>query len=151
MEIILLENVLNLGRLGDKVRVKPGYGRNYLIPYGMAVAATAGNLQQFEQRRAELEQKARDTLTNAEKRAEQLATVELTVTALASEEGKLYGSVGVNEICKALLELGHEVKKNEIILPKGAIHEVGQYDIRLQLHSEVRIKMPLEVIAGQAA
>ena len=148
MEIILLENVRNLGRLGDKVNVKPGYGRNYLIPRDMAVSATPENMEYFEERRAELEQKAQGVLGTAQKRAEQLVSVAPTIKVLASDEGKLYGSVGINEVRKALSEMGHDIKKHEIILPDGIIHTIGEYDIRLQLHSDVIVDMHISVVVG---
>lgn len=119
MEVILLEKVRNLGNLGDKVHVKSGYGRNYLIPQNKAVFATEQNIELFEKRRAELEKKAQQALANAEQRAAKLNDTTIVISAMASDEGKLYGSVGVNEIKDALIEKQIEISKREIVMPEG--------------------------------
>ena len=125
MEVILLEKVANLGNLGDKVNVKAGYGRNYLLPQGKATAATAENVAAFEARRAELEKLAAEKKAYAESRAAQLAELEVTITATAGDEGKLFGSIGTHDIADALTASGVEVAKSEIRLPNGAIRLVG--------------------------
>lgn len=148
MEVILLENIGNLGNLGDQVSVKPGYGRNFLIPQGKAVPATADNVAKFETRRAELEAAAAATLDAAKKRAEAvegLAAVQIAATA--GDEGKLFGSVGTRDIAAAITEAGVEVDKAEVRLPEGAIREVGEYEIMLQLHADVTATVAVAVVA----
>ena len=137
MELILLEKVQNLGDLGDKVNVKPGFGRNYLVPRGKAVPATEKNIAHFEARRAELEKAAQGRLASAQGRCASLAGVEITILANASEEGKLYGSVGPREIAEALSLLGHEVSKSEIIMGEGPFRLVGEFTVGLNLHADV--------------
>jgi large subunit ribosomal protein L9 len=146
MELILLEKVQNLGDLGDTVSVKPGFGRNYLLPQGKAVPATAENVAQFEAKRAELEKAARARLTEADERAEALAEITINLTANASEEGKLYGSIGPREISDALGEEGFKVEKSEVIMGEGPIRMTGEYDVHLQLHADVEqiIKLVIE-------
>lgn len=148
MEVILLEKTRNLGDLGDKVKVKAGYGRNYLIPYGKAVSATAANVAAFEARRAELEAKATAALEAAQERAKKLQATTLTITVNASEEGKLYGSVGTHEIMQAFSDADLDVAKREIQLDSGAIHNTGEYDITLQLHSDVLATVKLVIVAA---
>ena len=147
MDIILLEKVVNLGALGDKVRVKSGYGRNYLMPFGKAVPATKDNIANFEARRAELEQAAAEHKAQAEARAASLADLKLTVTAVAGEEGKLFGSIGTRDIAEAISATGVEVAKSEVRLPYGAIRQTGEYDIDLQVHSDVTVTIKLVVAA----
>lgn len=137
MELILLEKVLNLGDLGDKVNVKPGYGRNYLMPLGKAVPATATNIADFEKRRAELEKMASDKLVSATGRKKLLADVEVTIPAHASEEGKLYGSIGPREIADAVTSLGQEISKAEVIMGEGPIRFVGEHEVLIHLHADV--------------
>ena len=138
MEVILLEKVGGLGNLGDKVRVKGGFGRNYLIPYGKAVSATADNTARFEARRAELEAAANERLQGAEARAAKLAELSITIKANAGDEGKLFGSVGTRDIAEAITAAsGVEVGKSEVRLPNGLIRSLGDYEIDLQLHSDV--------------
>lgn len=145
MEVILLENIGKLGNLGDKVSVKPGYGRNYLIPYGKAVFATEQSLAEFETRRAELEKAAADAKTAADARAAALEGKEFTFTAKAGDEGKLFGSVGTREIEELVSASGTEISKSEVKLPEGAIRHVGEYEISLQFHSEVMATIKLSV------
>lgn len=147
MELILLEKVQNLGDLGDKVSVKPGFGRNFLLPQGKAIPATKENLADFEARRAELEKEENDRLTSAQNRAESLAEVVVTISANASEEGKLYGSIGPREISDALAQDGHEVEKSEVIMGEGPVRATGEYDIHLQLHADVETTIKLVVEA----
>ncbi len=137
MELILLEKVKNLGNLGDKVRVKPGYGRNYLVPHGKAVPATAANLADFEKRRAELEARHAATLATAESRRAALEGQEVTLSVNASPEGKLYGSVGPREIAEALCARGLKVEKSEVVMADGPIRSVGESTHTLALHADV--------------
>jgi large subunit ribosomal protein L9 len=147
MEIILLEKVVNLGALGDKVRVKSGYGRNYLMPFGKAVPATKANIADFEARRAELEKLAAEKKAEAQARGARLAEVNLTITAVAGDEGKLFGSIGTRDIAEAITAMGVEVAKSEVRLPYGAIRQVGEYDVDLQVHSDVTVTIKLNVVA----
>lgn len=147
MKVILLEKILNLGELGDTVEVKPGYGRNYLVPQGKAIPATAENLVKFEGRRAELEKLAKENISAAEKRAEQFKDLELTIVARALDEGKLFGSVNVREIAEALAAKGIVVEKRELNLPHGAMHEVGEYEVEAILHSDVKVNFKVKVEA----
>ncbi len=149
MQVILLEKVRNLGALGETVHVKPGYGRNFLIPQGKAVFATEENKKLFEKRRAELEKKAESALADAQKRAEKLNTVTVTIPAQASDEGKLYGSVGIIEIRDALKGMSLEVCKREINLPDGVFHSVGVFDVEVQLHSDVMATIKVEIVAAK--
>jgi large subunit ribosomal protein L9 len=146
MELILLEKVRNLGNLGDKVNVKPGYGRNYLLPQGKAVRVNAENLAAFEARRAEYEAKANNLLTDAESRKSKLADVTVTISANASPEGKLYGSVGPREIADALQAAGHDIHKNEVIQGEGPIRHIGEYDVVISLHADVQSSVKVIVV-----
>ena len=138
MEVILLENVANLGSLGDKVNVRPGYGRNFLVPQKKAVPATRENVEMFEARRAELEKAAAEALAAAQSRAEQIANLgRVVITAQAGEEGKLFGSVSVADIADAVTKAGVELEKREVNLPEGPIRVTGEYEVELQLHAEV--------------
>jgi len=148
MEVILLEKVANLGNLGDKVTVKAGYGRNYLLPQGKATAATPENIAEFEARRAELERMAAEKRAAAEARAAQLNELVVTITANVGEEGKLFGSIGTQDIADALTASGIEVAKSEVRLSEGTIRQTGEYDIKLQLHTEVVAEFKL-VVAGE--
>ena len=147
MEVILLENIGNLGGLGDKVTVKAGFGRNYLIPQGKAVPATRDNIAEFEARRAELERAAAETLTLAQTRAESLAALSVvTITANAGEEGKLFGSIGTRDIADAVTAAGCELDKSEVRLPDGALRELGEYSVAVQVHSEVMTEVTVAVV-----
>lgn len=147
MEVILLEKVANLGSLGDKVKVKAGYGRNFLLPYGKAVAATEDNLKAFEERRAELEKAAADKLSTAQSRAEALEGQSFTISSKAGDEGKLFGSIGVRDIADAITAGGTDVEKSEVRLPEGPLRVTGEYEIELQLHSDVTVTVQLAVVA----
>src|SRR5512141_125083 len=129
MQLILLQKVVNLGGLGDKVNVKPGYGRNYLIPYGKAVPATAANLAQFEARRAEYEAKANEILSAAEAHKAKLEGATVTIKANASTEGKLYGSVGPRDIAEAFTAAGFPLEKSEVVMGEGPLRRTGEFDI----------------------
>lgn len=148
MEVILLEKVANLGGLGDKVSVKPGFARNYLLPQGKATAATAENIAEFEARRAELERIAAEKRAAAQARADKLtALVEVSIAANSGEEGKLFGSIGTQDIADAITAAGVELNKSEVRLPTGTIRQTGEYEISLQLHSEVTTTIKLVVVA----
>ncbi|HET6633273.1 MAG TPA: 50S ribosomal protein L9 [Rhodanobacteraceae bacterium] len=147
MQLILLENVRGLGQLGDKVNVKPGYGRNYLVPQGKATAATAANLAEFEARRAEYEARASEQLEGANARAAQFADGEVTISANASAEGKLYGSIGPREIADAFTAKGLKLAKNEVILAEGPIRNVGEHEAHLALHADVQTTVKVIVTA----
>jgi|TARA_A100001388_G_scaffold36806_1_gene23382 large subunit ribosomal protein L9 len=150
MEVILLEKIANLGALGDRVTVKAGYGRNYLIPQAKAVAATADNVEAFESRRAELEKEAAQILSAAEARATAVAALELTISANAGEEGKLFGSVGARDIAQAAADAGVELDRSEIRLPDGPVREVGEYAIEVGLHPEVETSLKVIVVPEEA-
>ena len=150
MEVILLEKIANLGALGDRVTVKAGYGRNYLIPQAKAVAATADNIEVFEARRAELEKEAAQILSAAEARATAVAALELTISANAGEEGKLFGSVGARDIAQAAADAGVELDRSEIRLPDGPVREVGEYAIEVGLHPEVETSLKVIVVPEEA-
>jgi large subunit ribosomal protein L9 len=150
MELILLENVRNLGKLGDKVKVKPGYGRNYLLPQGKAVRVNAENLAAFEARRAEYEAKANKLLSDSESRKAKLADVTVTISANASPEGKLYGSVGPREIAEALQAVGHDIHKGEVIQGEGPIRHIGEFEVVISLHADVQSSVKVIVVAEKA-
>jgi large subunit ribosomal protein L9 len=147
MEIILLEKIANLGAMGEKVNVKPGYGRNYLIPQGKAAAATPENIADYEARRAELEKASADALTAANARRDELLDKVITIASHAGEEGKLFGSVGTADIAHALTESGAAVERHEVRLPEGAFRMVGEYDVLLQLHTDVDVTIKLLIEA----
>lgn len=150
MDVILLEKIGKLGELGDRVTVKPGYGRNFLIPQGKAVPATAGNLEAFESRRSELEAAAADTVAAAEIRAAELTNLgQITIGANAGEEGKLFGSVGTKDIADAVVAAGVEISKAEVRLPDGALRELGDYEVTIHLHSDVNAVLNLAVVAEE--
>ncbi len=146
MNVILLERVNNLGDLGDEVSVKPGFARNYLIPNAKAVQANESNRAVFEQRRAELEKSANEKLSAAQARAGVMSELVLTIMVKAGEEGRLYGSVGTQDIADALVAQGHEVERAEVRMPDGAIRALGEYDISLQLHSDVMFDIKVAVV-----
>ncbi len=146
MEVILLEKVTNLGNLGDKVTVKSGYGRNYLIPQSKATSATAVKIAEFETRRAELEKAAAGKLAAAQARGRALEKLEIIITHKAGDEGKLFGSVGTQNIADAITEAGPAVEKHEIRLPDGVIRHTGEYNIDVQLHSDVISTLSINII-----
>jgi large subunit ribosomal protein L9 len=147
MNVILLEKVGKLGSLGDTVAVKAGYGRNFLIPTGKAVPANKANIEAFEARRAELEAAAAEKLGAAQARADAIGTLTVTIAANAGDEGKLFGSIGTNEIIAALAEAGHTVDKNEVRLPEGALRELGETAVALQFHSDVTVEVTVSLVA----
>ena len=149
MELILLEKVKNLGNLGDRISVKSGFGRNYLVPQKKAVPATKENIVHFEQQRAELEKKEAKNFASAQQRAALLQDINLVIPALTSDEGRLYGSVGINEIKDALAEKSVSINRSEIVLTDGPIHFVGSYVVELHLHSDIIAKLQVQVISSK--
>jgi large subunit ribosomal protein L9 len=149
MEVILLQKIANLGDIGDRVSVKAGFGRNYLLPGGKATLATAENVAKFETRRAELEAKAAADLGNARTRAEALKDLRLSITAKAGSEGKLFGSIITTDLAEAFLRAVHAVERSEVRLPGGPIRTVGEHSITLHLHSDIDVEVPLTVIAEE--
>ena len=145
MELILLQKVTNLGNLGDKVNVKPGYGRNFLVPQGKAVPATAANLAEFEAKRAEYEAKAKASLDGAQARQAKLEGASVTLKANASTEGKLYGSVGPRDIADAFTAAGLPLEKSEVILGEGPIRHIGEFDVVVHLHADVETSVKVVV------
>tara|TARA_B110000879_G_C11117935_1_gene490397 strand:- start:876 stop:1385 length:510 start_codon:yes stop_codon:yes gene_type:complete len=145
MQVILLEKIRNLGTLGQTVTVKSGFARNFLVPHGKAVFASKANEVVFEGKRIELEKKEQAKLDVAEGRAKQLTALNLSIEALAGEEGKLYGSVGINEITKLIVDLGVEVSRKEVVMPLGPIHSLGAYTVDVQLHSDVMVTLDVVV------
>ncbi len=149
MEVVLLENVRNLGPFGKTVKVSKGYGRNYLVPQGKALPATKENLAKFEARRMELEALAQSRLDTAQQRAAAFDGLVLTIAARAAEEGKLYGSVGVHEVLDAVKAAGHEILRQEIRLPAGPIHALGEYEVVFSFHTEVEKTVPVIVVSDK--
>lgn len=150
MQLILLQNVQNLGKLGDKVDVKPGYGRNFLVPHGKAVPATATNLAEFEAKRAEYEAKAKASLEGAEGRKAALDGIEVTITANAATEGKLYGSISPRDIAEALTRIGHKVEKSEVVLGEGPLRRTGEHEVIVHLHADIEATVKV-IVVGEAA
>ena len=148
MEVILLKNVTNLGVLGDKVKVRSGYGRNYLLPGGFAVAATPANLEAFEARRAELETAAAEVLAAAQARKAALEGVSLTIARKAGDEGRLFGSVGTADIAAAAVEAGYALDKAEVRLSQGPFRATGEYEVALHLHAEVDAHIKVDIVPG---
>jgi large subunit ribosomal protein L9 len=149
MQVILLEKIRNLGALGDKVKVKPGYGRNFLIPQKKAVFATAENVKTFESKRAEFEKKAAQIYAKAEERGSKLRDITLVITAQASDEGKLYGSIGVSELKDAFAAKSVEVSKREIIMTDGAFQSIGQFSVDVQVHSDLVVAVQVEIVPAK--
>ncbi|OOS21565.1 50S ribosomal protein L9 [Moraxella lincolnii] len=147
MQVILLQRIVNLGKLGDTVDVKPGYGRNYLIPQGKALPATAANIEKFEARRAELEAIEAEELASAQKRADSLRDVNVIMRAKTGEEGKLFGSIGTRDIADALTKSGLEVDRSEINLPEGTLRQVGEYHVTVQLHHDITAQILVTILS----
>jgi large subunit ribosomal protein L9 len=150
MELILLQKVANLGNIGDRVRVKSGYGRNFLLPKGKATLATPDNIKRFEARRAELLAKASDELSLAQRRAEAFKDFKLNIIAKAGTEGKLFGSIGTADIAEHSTKAGHELARSEVRLPSGPLRAVGEHSVQLHLHADVNIELPVVIIADEA-
>lgn len=146
MKLILLQKVVNLGGLGDTVSVKPGYGRNYLVPQGKAVPATSANVAMFETKRAEFQAKADAVLAAAQARLADLEGAEVTIPANASTEGKLFGSVGARDIADAFTAAGHKLEKSEVILSEGAFRRTGEFEVTVHLHADVETKVKVTVV-----
>ena len=146
MEVILLEKIDNLGNIGARVKVKPGYGRNYLLPQGKATLATPENVAKFESMRLDLERKAADSLTAAQARAQQLAGVQLNLSAKAGTEGKLFGSIGTIDIAEACTRAGVPVDRSEVRLPDGPIRVLGEHHVELHLHADVNVPLTVTVL-----
>ena len=149
MDIILLQKVANLGNIGDRVKVKSGFGRNYLLPQGKATLATPTNVAKFEERRHELEKAARDHLTSAEERSAALKDFKLTVHAKAGTEGKLFGSIGTADIAEALQREKFNITRSEVRLPGGPLRMVGEHSVNLHLHADVDVALPVIIVAEE--
>ena len=150
MQVILLDKIGNLGGLGDQVNVKSGYARNFLIPQGKAVMATKGNVEMFETRRAELEAKVAEQLAAAEARAEKVNALEgVSIASKAGDEGKLFGSIGTRDIADAITAAGVAVAKSEVRLPEGALRNIGEFEVSIQLHSEVFATAKIAIVAAE--
>jgi large subunit ribosomal protein L9 len=146
MEIILLQKVANLGNIGDRVEVKSGYGRNYLLPQGKATLATAENVAKFEARRSELEKAAREEIERAQARASKLEGFKLTLGAKAGGEGKLFGSIGTSDIAEAAQKAGYDIERAEVRLPNGPIRQAGEHTVQLHLHTDVTVDLSVVVV-----
>jgi large subunit ribosomal protein L9 len=149
VELILLQKVKNLGNLGDKVKVKPGYGRNYLVPQGKATAATATNLAEFEKRRAEYEAKANQIMSGAEARKVALEGATVTLKANASPEGKLFGSIGPRDIAEAFSAAGKPLEKSEVVMGEGPIRHTGEFEVHVHLHADVHTTVKVVIAADE--
>jgi large subunit ribosomal protein L9 len=149
MEVILLQKVANLGNIGDRVKVRSGFGRNYLLPEGKATLATAANVAKFEERRAELEKAAREHLTSAQERSQALQGFRLTVRAKAGTEGKLFGSIGTADIAEALNRENFKIARSEVRLPSGPLRAVGEHVVSLHLHADVDVQVPVTIVAEE--
>jgi large subunit ribosomal protein L9 len=149
MEVILLQKVANLGNIGDRVKVRSGYGRNFLLPEGKATLATPDNVARFEARRAELERQAREHLTSATDRAEAMKEFKLTIRAKAGTEGKLFGSIGTADIAEACTREGFKVERSEVRLPSGPLRMVGEHTVNLHLHADVDVPLHVLIVAEE--
>jgi len=149
MNVILLDNIENLGKIGDLVSVKAGYGRNFLLPKGKAALATKANMEEFESKRVGLEKAAAEELTAAKARAELVQGMELIIPANAGSEGKLFGSIGPIDIAAAFSKVGVEVERSEIRLPDGPLHDLGDFNVGLHLHPEINVDVTVKVVAEE--
>jgi len=149
MDVILLQKVANLGNIGDRVKVRSGYGRNFLLPQGKATLATADNVARFEARRAELEKAAREHLVSANERAEAMKDFKLTIQAKAGTEGKLFGSIGTADIAEACQKAGFKVERSEVRMPNGPLRTVGDHVVNLHLHADVDVQLPVTIVAEE--
>ena len=147
MQIILLQRIVNLGKLGETVDVKPGYGRNFLIPHGKALPATKANIEKFEARRAELEAEEAAEVATAQTRADALTDVNVIMRAKSGDEGKLFGSIGTRDIAEALTNSGLEVDRAEIKLPEGTLRQIGEYNVDIQLHHDVTATILVTILS----
>ncbi|TLY82649.1 MAG: 50S ribosomal protein L9 [Gammaproteobacteria bacterium] len=149
MEVILLQKVANLGNIGDRVKVRSGFGRNFLLPQGKATLATPENIARFETRRAELERLAREQLQSADERAAAMKDFKLTVQAKAGTEGKLYGSIGTSDIAEALTRAGLRIERSEVRLPSGPLRMLGEHVVSLHLHADIDVPLHVSIIAEE--
>jgi large subunit ribosomal protein L9 len=149
MEVILLQKIANLGNVGDRVKVRSGFGRNFLLPQGKATLATAENVARFEARREELERVAREHLTSAAERAEAMKDFRLTIHAKAGTEGKLYGSVGTSDIAEAGTRAGFKIERSEVRLPAGPLRVLGEHTVSLHLHADVDVPLHVTIVAEE--
>lgn len=149
MDIILLQKVANLGNIGDRVKVKSGFGRNFLLPAGKATLATPSNVAKFEARRVEFERLAREQLTSATDRAAAMKDFKLTLTAKAGTEGKLFGSIGTADIAEACTREGFKIERSEVRLPGGPLRMVGEHSVHLHLHADVDVQLPVTIVAEE--
>jgi len=147
MDVILLTKVANLGNIGDRVKVKSGYGRNFLLPKGKATLATPDNVKKFEARRAELEKVAREQFADAEKRAAAFKDYKLEITAKAGTEGKLFGSIGTADIAEAATKAGQKLARSEVRLPTGPLRTVGEHVVAVHLHTDIDVQLPVVITA----
>lgn len=150
MQVILLQRIVNLGKLGETVNVKAGYGRNYLIPQGKALPATKTNIEKFEARRAELEEIEAKELAQAQERADNLADVNVIMRAKSGDEGKLFGSIGTRDIADALTKSGLEVDRAEVKMPDGALRQIGEYKVTIQLHHDITADILVTILPEDA-
>jgi large subunit ribosomal protein L9 len=146
MDVILLQKVANLGNIGDRVKVRSGFGRNFLLPQGKATLATPENVARFEARRAELERLAREHLTSAAERAVALKDFKLTIPAKAGTEGKLFGSIGTADIAEACTRAGFKVERSEVRLPNGPLRMLGEHTVNLHLHADVDVPLQVSIV-----
>jgi large subunit ribosomal protein L9 len=149
MDVILLQKVANLGNIGDRVKVKSGYGRNFLLPKGKATLATQENVAKFESRRAEIEKAAKVELDAAQARAKKLEGFTLTLTAKAGGEGKLFGSIGTTDIAEGVRKAGHDIERSEVRLPNGPIRQAGEHTVQVHLHTDLTIDLPVVIIGEE--
>jgi len=149
MEVILLQKVANLGNIGDRVKVRSGFGRNYLLPQGKATLATPDNIARFEARRAELERLAREQLSSAEERAAALKDFKLTIQAKAGTEGKLFGSIGTSDVAEACSRAGFKVERSEVRLPSGPLRSLGEHTVSLHLHADIDVPLHVTIVAEE--
>ena len=149
MNVILLQKVANLGNIGDRVKVRSGYGRNFLLPQGKATLATAANVARFEARRSELEKVAREQFTSAEQRAVVLREFKLVIPAKAGTEGKLFGSIGTADIAEAATRDGHKLERSEVRLPDGPLRTVGEHMVAVHLHADVNVPLHVNIVAEE--
>jgi large subunit ribosomal protein L9 len=149
MDVILLQKVANLGNIGDRVKVRSGYGRNFLLPGGKATLATPDNVKRFEARREELEKLAREHLSSAEERAAAMKDFKLTITAKAGTEGKLFGSIGTSDVAEAATKAGFKVERSEVRMPTGPLRTVGEHSVGLHLHADIDVPLTVLIVAEE--
>ncbi len=149
MDVILLEKVANLGNIGDRVKVRSGFGRNFLLPHGKATLATPDNVAKFEARRAELERAAHEQLASAQQRAEAMKDFRLVITAKAGTEGKLFGSIGTTDIAEAATRAGQKLARSEVRLPTGPLRTIGEHTVSVHLHADVDLTLPVTIVAEE--